>query len=230
MNFSIENLNVFRANHHVLKDIHFTFSSALTFILGNNGSGKSTLLSALQGLIPYKGIINLDHKDLKSYDRKVLAQYISWVPQLVPPSQSLSVSDYVLLGRFPYLTWMGNFTKDDHEEVEKALAQFEMSKFASRSIKSLSGGEWRAVAQSTPILLLDEPTQSMDPLNRIQFYRLLNELTHQGKKVICTTHHLEALQAHEGAILGLASGKMVYEGMTGEDDPAQLLNKIYRAE
>lgn len=211
-----------------------SLSSPLTFILGHNGSGKSSLLSTIQGLLPYKGEIRIGSQDLQDMGRQELARTISWVPQLLAPDYPLKVMDYVLMGRFPYLQWLGSFREADRAAALEALHTLRISHLSTRWIKTLSGGEWqrvvlsRALAQETDLLLLDEPTQAMDPLNRVHFYELVDDLVKKGKMILCTTHHLEALRGVDCHVVGLAHGKVVYEDIGDRHEMDVLLEKIFR--
>ncbi|MEL6135443.1 MAG: ABC transporter ATP-binding protein [Bacteroidota bacterium] len=234
LSLQIKYLNLYRGKHHILKGINLDFSSSLTFVLGHNGSGKSSLLSAIQGLLPYEGEISFQQQPLHRLGKQALAQKIAWVPQLVVPQHPIKVTDYVLLGRFPYLPWLGTFQRSDHEAAEKALHTLKIEHLSNRWIKTLSGGEWqrvvlaRALAQETSLLLLDEPTQAMDPLHRAHFYALLKDLAQKGKMIICTTHHLEALREVNCHVVGLAKGEVVYEQIADVHPVETLLDEIFR--
>jgi len=234
LDLQIKHLNLYRGKQHILKEVNLRLSSSLTFVLGHNGSGKSSLLAAIQGLLPYKGEICIAKQDIQRMGRQELARTISWVPQLLTPAHPLRVIDYVLLGRFPYLQWLGSFQDTDRVAALEALDTLRIGHLSERGIKTLSGGEWqrvvlsRALAQETDILLLDEPTQAMDPLNRIHFYSLLDGLVQKGKMILCTTHHLEALRGVDCHVVGLAHGEIVYENIGAEQESEILLDKIFR--
>ena len=234
LDLQIKHLNLYRGKRHILKEVNLRLSSSLTFVLGHNGSGKSSLLSSIQGLLPYTGEICVGQQDIQKMGRQELARTISWVPQLLTPAYSLRVIDYVLLGRFPYLQWLGSFRETDRAAALAALDTLRIGHLSERGIKTLSGGEWqrvvlsRALAQETDVLLLDEPTQAMDPLNRVHFYELLQDLVKKGKMILCTTHHLEALRGVDCHVVGLAHGKVVYEDIGDVHEKDVLLDQIFR--
>jgi iron complex transport system ATP-binding protein len=184
--------------------------------------------------IPYCGEVSLADKNLADCSPSQVARHLALVPQFVAPHRHLSVYDYVLLGRYPYLNWLGNYRRYDHEQAQKALARFGLSDLGPRYMHQLSGGERqkvilsRALCQQTKVILLDEPAQSLDPLARQELWDLLFSLAHEGQNLICTTHHLDPL-AHP-----LARGLALRDGCIALDpippDPAGWsLESIYGA-
>lgn len=167
-------------------------------ILGVNGSGKSTFLNCLcRLLIPRKGKITLNERNIRSLSRKELARYISYVPQNYNPVYECSIRDFLLMGRNPYAGFFANYNKSDRTIVDKALEQFELTAYAEKSISQLSGGERkrilliRTLIQDTPFIILDEPANQLDFGMRVQFLNLLKSLSKQGKCIIATTHSPE---------------------------------------
>lgn len=229
----LDKLSVKKRDRVILEDISVSFANGLTYVVGLNGSGKTTLLKCLAQLIPYEGKIWLDQLPLDKLSPKVLAQKISVVPQHLNIPVKIRVYDFVLMGRFPYLNWLGNYQKADHESVNRQLEALAIADLAHRYLDEISGGELqkaciaRALCQDTPILLLDEPGQSLDPKNKIHLYRQLETLAQAGKTLICATHDLEPLDNPEVQVVGIRAGEVVLH-TAGGDIRSLLMKKVYQ--
>lgn len=171
----------------------------LIALLGRNGSGKSTLLRATAGLGTIKsGRILLAGKDLAELRPEELARTVSFVTTEKVRIPNLKCRDVVALGRAPYTNWVGRLQPRDREIVDKSLALLDMSTYAERTMDQMSDGECqrimiaRALAQDTPIILLDEPTSFLDLPNRYELGVLLQRLAHeQNKCILFSTHELD---------------------------------------
>ena len=167
--------------------------------LGRNGSGKSTLLRATAGLGTIKsGRILLAGKDLAELQPEELARTVSFVTTEKVRIPNLKCRDVVALGRAPYTNWVGRLQPRDREIVAKSLALLDMSAYAERTMDQMSDGECqrimiaRALAQDTPIILLDEPTSFLDLPNRYELGISLQKLAHeQNKCILFSTHELD---------------------------------------
>ncbi len=176
----------------------------LVCLLGPNGSGKSTLMRTLAGVQkPIEGEIRLDDRSLDRMSPKEVARKMSLVLTDRVMTGNLSVYALVALGRYPYTGWMGTLSAEDEEIVRQAIETTGIRRFVSRHISDLSDGERqkvmiaRALAQDTPVIMLDEPTAHLDLPNRIEVMQLLKHLARtQRKAVLMSTHELDlALQA-----------------------------------
>jgi iron complex transport system ATP-binding protein len=151
-------------------------------LLGPNGAGKSTLLRAIAGLVRAEGAIRIGGTPLRALDRRALARRVAVVPQLPQLPRALSVEEYVLLGRTPYLSYLGREGTGDHAAARSALERLDLVKMARRPLGSLSGGERqravlaRALAQEARVLLLDEPTTALDPGRQQDVLELVDAL------------------------------------------------------
>lgn len=139
-------------------------------ILGANGVGKSTLLRLMSGLLkPTSGHVTLDAKPFEQWSVRESAQRVAWVAQEPSTFGTFSVRSFVALGRAPYTAWHGALSKEDLQWVDRALVWAKLTEFADRDVSLLSGGERRRVqlarayAQTTKVLLFDEPTAFLDP-------------------------------------------------------------------
>lgn len=171
----------------------------LIALLGRNGSGKSTLLRAIAGLGKISsGEVLLNGKEISRLRPEELAKIISFVTTEKIRIPNLKCRDVVALGRAPYTNWVGRLEARDQEIVAQSLALLDMSAYAERTMDQMSDGECqrimiaRALAQDTPIILLDEPTSFLDLPNRYELGVLLRKLAHeQNKCILFSTHELD---------------------------------------
>lgn len=169
-----------------------------TGLIGRNGTGKSTLLRTIAALAkPLSGEIIVDGKELGGLPAKEVASLISFVSTEDIRITNLKVADVVGLGRAPYTNWLGALSAEDKRIVEESLELVGMTRFMYKAMDTLSDGERqrvmiaRALAQDTPIILLDEPTAYLDLPNRYEICLLLRKLAHMRKKsIIFSTHDL----------------------------------------
>lgn len=187
-------------NRTLLRDVNATIGKGeLTALIGRNGTGKSTLLRAIAGLNRnYSGTIRLDGKDIKSLTPKEAARTLAFVTTERTRIANLRCEDVVAIGRAPYTNWIGRMQDADREIVARSLEQVGMSDYALRTMDKMSDGECqrimiaRALAQDTPIILLDEPTSFLDIPNRYELVSLLCTLAHEKAKcVLFSTHELD---------------------------------------
>jgi iron complex transport system ATP-binding protein len=205
-------------------------------IIGPNGAGKSTLLRAVAGLAPFVGSIDLWGTPVSQLPRRQRAQRVAVVPQspAIPPG--MSVFDYVLLGRTPYIRPLGRESTSDLDAVADVLARLDLRRFAARGLETLSGGERqraflaRALAQGATLLLLDEPTSALDIGHQQEVLDLVDELraTHT-LTVIATMHDLSLAGEYAGRMVLLAGGRVVAAGPPREVLTEDLLSVHYGA-
>ncbi len=183
----------------LLKDVNFQIASgSVVALLGRNGAGKSTLMRTIAGLQhPLAGTIHINNIDLASLNETQRATQVSLVTTERIRIPNLSCRTLVALGRSPHTNWLGHLTAADREAVDRAIESVQMSHFADRSCDRLSDGELqrimiaRALAQETPILMLDEPTAFLDMPSRYQLLSLLCKIAHEeGKTILLSTHEL----------------------------------------
>lgn len=207
----IENLTLGYGPRTLLDGVSASIpAGALTALLGRNGTGKSTLLRALAGLGETRsGRIALDGRDLASLSPQRLAETVAFVTTERVRIANLRCRDVVALGRAPYTDWIGRIGREDAGIVAGALAAVGMSDYAERTMDKMSDGECqrvmiaRALAQQTPIILLDEPTSFLDLPNRYELCSLLARLAHDERKcILFSTHELDiALSLCDGIAL-----------------------------
>ena len=204
-------------------------------LIGPNGAGKTSILRALCGLLPFDGEARLGGRDVRSLGRRELARSIAFVPQNPVTPAELTVAEYVLLGRTPHLGYLGIEGRSDRRTVARALERLDLLPFAERSLGSLSGGELqravlaRALAQEAHVLLLDEPTTSLDLGRQQQALELVDSLRGDGLTVLCTMHDLTLAGQYADRLVLLDRGSVVAEGEPGEVLSPKLLASHYGA-
>jgi len=187
-------------------------------LIGPNGAGKTSVLRALCGLLPFDGDALLDGRDVRELGRRELARLIAFVPQNPVTPPELTVAEYALLGRTPHLGYLAAEGRRDRQAAARALERLDLLPFAERGLGSLSGGELqrtvlaRALAQEARILLLDEPTTSLDLGRQQQVLELVDSLRGDGLTVVSTMHDLTLAGQYAGRLVLLDRGAVVAEG------------------
>jgi len=196
-------------------------------IVGPNGSGKSTLLRLAAGMLqPGQGTVRLDGRPLADMPRRAIARRIGFLPQESPPLFDYSVEMVAQMGRYAYVGWTGALAEPDRRAVDRALAAVDMNALRGRRLSHLSGGERRraliaaVLAQEPGILLLDEPTASLDIHHAAAVMRLLSGPSTDGRAVVIVTHDINLAALFAERILILAKGRIVADG-----PPRQIVRK-----
>lgn len=205
---SLENVSVQYGKKEVLKNISLQAKRGVFYaLIGLNGSGKTTLFKALTHMVEHTGKIYIENEDIQTLSDKELSKKISLLSQHNTIYAPLTVWEVVLMGRYPYASLWQGYSQEDIEICHKALEITGTSKFKNEKIHHLSGGEsqrvWLAqkIAQNTPILLLDEPTQHLDIKQKELFFTLLSNIIEQKQKtVIMSTHEIQELYRIKGNI------------------------------
>ncbi len=200
-------------------------------IIGRNGIGKSTLLRTIAGLHPQlRGRVLFDGIDNTRIPAKERARLVSFVSTESVGPQHIKVAELIGMGRFPYTGWFGKLAESDIEMVQKAVELTNITHLVKKSVHELSDGERqkvmiaRALAQDTPIIILDEPTAFLDLPARYDILRILNDLTlFHSKTILFTTHDLTIAVDVADKLWLMAEGSL-YEGAP-ED---LLINKVFR--
>jgi iron complex transport system ATP-binding protein len=188
-------------------------------VIGPNGAGKSTLLRAIAGLVRSVGNIEVGGEDSARLGRRGRARLVALVPQAPVVPAGMTVGDYVMLGRTPHLNLLVMERPGDHAVVREVLEQLDLVALSTRAVDTLSGGEQqrvfiaRALAQQTGILLLDEPTTSLDIGHQQDVLDLVDRLRHdRGLAVITTMHDLTLAGHYPDRLALLAGGEVVASG------------------
>lgn len=174
-------------------------SGEVVMLMGPNGSGKSTLMHTIAGLLPpLSGQVKILGRSLARLGRKEVAQALSLVLTERVEGGNMTVWDVVALGRYPYTNFFGKLQREDEKMVSEAIEQSHLKGMEQRLIAELSDGERqrvmvaRALAQDTPLILLDEPTAHLDLPSRLDLVLMLRRLAHElGKSMLVSTHELD---------------------------------------
>ena len=205
-------------------------------LIGPNGAGKTSLLRAVAGLLPCEGTVRLDGVPLAELGRRERAQRLALVPQEPRTPPWLTVAEYVLMGRTPYLRPLAREGEGDREAAARALARLELEELAERTLGTLSGGERqrvvvaRALAQEAAIVLLDEPTASLDIGHQQQALDLLDTLrATEGLTLVAAMHDLTLAAQYADRVLLLDAGRVVADGAPAEVLTEEALAEHYGA-
>jgi iron complex transport system ATP-binding protein len=205
-------------------------------VIGPNGAGKSTLLRAVAGLVPRRGSIEIGGDDGATMARRQLARRVALVPQTpwLPPD--MHVADYVLLGRTPHQGYFARQRRRDLDAADAAILRLDLAGLVSRRLGTLSGGEQqravlaRAIAQEAPILLLDEPTSSLDVGRGQQALELVDALRREaGLTVLAAMHDLTLAGQYADRLVLLDRGRVVAAGGVRDVLTDELIARHYDA-
>ena len=217
----------------ILTDVSFSvYEGDYISIIGPNGAGKSTLLVRIY--TGGSGKIILDGKSLESYNQKELAKLIGYVPQGDFRNLDFTVYEFVMMGRYPYLSPFTSISKEDKKKVSEALALTEIEHLSDRFINTLSGGERQnvfisaAIAQESRILLLDEPTTFLDPRHQYDIHQTLKRANKDfGITIVSVTHDINYAVVMSRKIIVLKEGSVAFSGQPSEVMNNDVLEKVY---
>jgi len=232
----IQNLYVDYGPRRILHEVSFEVQSGeVLALIGPNGAGKSTLIRAVSGVIPIaSGHVRTNGDDFASLSALQRARYIATVPQAVSLPPAYTVWETVMFGRTPYLGFLGQPSKKDEEIAHQSLGRVSALPFAERRVGELSGGEQqrvllaRALCQSTPILLLDEPTAHLDLQYQVGLLELVSELAHKDNLAVLIALHDLNLAAHYADRVALmVAGQIKAEGKPDQVLRQELIEEAY---
>jgi iron complex transport system ATP-binding protein len=212
----------------IASNINLTLKKGtLIALIGENGIGKSTLLRTLIGIqSPLSGNVILNDKTISEYDAKSFAQNLSIVlTEKLPPS-NLTVVEIIALGRQPYTNWLGNLSENDILKINEAMELTQISSLAEKKHFEISDGQLqtvlvaRALAQDTPLIILDEPTTHLDLLHKVSLFKLLKKLAKETNKcILFSTHDIDmAIQISDEMII-------MTDESVDQDQPCNFISK-----
>lgn len=218
----------------VLKDITLTLPPRqLTAIVGPNGCGKSTLLKTLCGILPIQsGSITINGQSISSCPPKLLAQQVSYLAQSrrVP---DMTVEQMVLHGRFPYLSYPRRYRSQDRSIARTAMERMGISELSDIMLPALSGGMRQkvylamALAQDTPVVVLDEPTTYLDVSHQLQLMEQTRSLCREGKTVVMVLHDLSQALRTADYMAVLSGGQLTAQGSPDEIFRSGCLDRVF---
>ncbi|EEM18494.1 MULTISPECIES: ABC transporter ATP-binding protein [Bacillus] len=208
----------------------------ITIFIGSNGCGKSTLLRSLARLLkPTSGDILLEDNAIQNMQTKQIARQMAILPQGPQAPEGLTVLQLVKQGRYPYQTWLKQWSEKDEEMVQRALAATGMTEFVERDVHALSGGQrqraWIAMtlAQDTDIILLDEPTTYLDMTHQIEVLDLLFELNEtEQRTIVMVLHDLNLACRYADNIVAIQDKQIYAQGKPEEIIDCKLVRDVFR--
>lgn len=216
----VSDLSVSLGGEPILEEVSLRADpGSLVGLIGPNGAGKTTLLRAINGTIDHdSGEIRVGDRTASDCSARELGRLVATVPQSTVLSFSFSVRETVAMGRHPHISRLGSITPRDREAVEAAMTATEVKQFADRPITDVSGGERqrvilaRAIAQTTPLLLLDEPTSNLDINHAIRTLELVRDVVDGGRGAIAAIHDLDLAARYCDELVLLSGGRVVDRG------------------
>ncbi|MDH3726525.1 MAG: ABC transporter ATP-binding protein [Myxococcales bacterium] len=228
-----ESVRVTLGARRVLRDISFQAQyGAITAVLGPNGAGKTTLLKAVAGLLPYEGRIEVAGEDLRRLHRSDRVRLLAYVPQVSLLASPFRVEHVVQQARYS----LGTDKHSHHAAVEHAMEVVDVAHLRKRSFTQLSGGERRrvllarALATEARLILLDEPTASLDIRHALSFYELLRELAASGYCIVAVLHRLDDAARFTDRATLLKDGRLTHQGVTADVISAEPIRDVYGVE
>ncbi len=219
-----------------MEDLSLQFQkNKITSIIGPNGSGKSTLLMLLSKIHqPFQGDIFLDGKNVKDYSLKEFARRVAVVHQKNQVYVDLNVKTIIGYGRLPYLSYGQSFKEEDYQIVEDIMEMTNLKEYENRPLSTLSGGQQQrvwlgmALAQKTPIMLLDEPTTYLDVKYQIEILNLIKSINSQFNITIVMVHHdINQAIHYSDEIIAMKDGKLMFQGLPNDVITTQSLKELY---
>lgn len=223
-------------SRHVLEQLSLSLErGSITALVGPNGSGKSTMLKALARMLhPQHGAVYLNGHDLARLPTREVARRLAILPQAPTAPEELTVAELVEQGRYPHVGPLRLFSDADRAAIARALAATRMTAFRARPLDSLSGGERQrawialALAQETPILLLDEPTTYLDVGHQFEVLDLIRRLNvEQGMTIVQVLHDLNQAARFSHRMVVFEAGRVVADGTPADVLTPKMLARVF---
>ena len=235
MKIEVRNLSFSYGEREILHDISFSVGEGeYLSILGSNGVGKSTLFKCMLGLLKgYSGEITIDGTNISEMSISQLSKCIAYIPQYTSPTFNYSVEDIVLMGTTAGSSPFRTPKAEEMKRVDAALEKTGISSMRNRCFHHLSGGERqlviiaRALAQNARILMLDEPTASLDFGNQMLVLRQSRALANEGYTIIQTTHNPEHSYLYSDRIVALKNGSILAAGTPDNVIREDIISRLY---
>ncbi len=231
----VDKLTLSYGDRAVLRDVSFTLApGCLTALLGENGAGKTTLMRCMLGLhARCGGGVYLDGREVRTRGAPALARQIAYIPQSHDPAFNYTVLDMVMMGTTSQLSALASPGQRQRARAMDALERMGVAALSGRGYLRLSGGERqlvliaRALAQNAPILLMDEPTASLDYGNRLRVLAQVRALTRDGYTVLLSTHEPQHALSYADRVVALHRGEKLCDGAPDDVLDEALLETLY---
>ena len=235
MRLRVDDLHFSYGNHEVFKGISFHVEdTGFVSLLGPNGAGKSTLFRCMLGLLtPASGSVHICGRDIRNMPASELSHRVAYIPQSHSPVFNFSVFDMVLMGTTSQLSPFATPGREQKEIAEAAMERVGIAHLRDRGCGNISGGEpqlaliARAIAQQAKILVMDEPSASLDYGNKLRVMEMVKNLTSDGYTVIQSTHDPDQAYLYSDQILALYDGKILADGTPRDTISSDLISKLY---
>lgn len=232
---SAENVTLRYETRMISRDLSLEVPDrSFTVIVGPNACGKSTLLRALSRLLtPESGRVVLDGKAIHTLPSRDVARRLGLLPQSPVAPEGISVADLVARGRFPHQSFLRQWSPQDAAAVEAALRDTGTTDLADRPLAELSGGQrqrvWiaMALAQETPILLLDEPTTFLDIVHQVDLLEMLARLNRAGRTVVAVLHELNLAFRYATHLIAMREGQIIATGAPEAIVTEELIRQVF---
>ena len=233
---TVQSISVQYEERQALRDVSFQIQPGeILGVIGPNGAGKTSLVRAISGVLPLAaGQISMDGRDLGRLSEMERARQLAVVPQARNLPGAFTVWEMVLLGRTPHLGWLGSLSPQDEEITRQAMRRTDTLALAERRLGELSGGEQqrvlmaRALAQTAPILLMDEPTTHLDLQYQVALMDLARSLAEQEKlAILVCLHDLNLVARYARRVALLVEGRLQAIGTPEEVLTAERLSQVY---
>jgi iron complex transport system ATP-binding protein len=230
-----DNISLQRGNRTILDRVSVRVEPGqFLSIVGPNGSGKSSLLRALAGIWKIgDGSIRIGQKNLPDYGRRELAQRVAFVPQDTRMDFAFTIEEVVAMGRHPRRGRFERANAEDRRAIDAAIASCDIGHLRGRFVTTLSGGERqrvalaRSLAVEPDIVLLDEPTASLDVQHGLEILDLCRSLSQAGKSIVLATHDLNAVARYATEVILIESGRIAYSGDSNGILNSNVLDRVF---
>ncbi len=233
----INDLSVYYGKRKILHGIQLDVNSGeIVAMIGPNGAGKSTLIRAISGVVPiHDGNIFVGEKNVTAFSTMERARHISVVPQAVSVPPAFTVWETVLLGRTPYLNFLGQTSAKDEAIARQSLEQVDVLHLVDKRMDEISGGEQqrvllaRTLAQDTPILLMDEPTTHLDLSHQVDLLKLITrQAREKNLTVLIALHDLNLASMFADRIAIVQNGLLCAAGTPQQTLTSEIINSVYQ--
>ncbi len=231
----LKNVNFNYADDTAFEDLNLQIPEAnITFILGENGSGKTTLLKLILGLLtPTSGTIEISGKNLADLSFRQRAEQMAYIPQDHAPAFNIAVEDILLMGCANRLKAFASPNQKMRQQAHQIAEQIGITHLLNKGYKKISGGErqlsliGRALMQTSKLIVMDEPTSSLDFAHKINFFNLCKTLKQTGTSIIVTSHHPENAVKYADYIVFMKAHRCIAQGNVAEMMTVAKLSQLY---